>query len=87
MNNKLNLSVASITALAVGLLLGWQIKTVERPSTADSEVARPTASAERPAPDESALNRLRSRVKDLERQLAEAQRQPEPPAAQPAEPA
>ncbi len=70
MNARTIVSVA-VPALLCGALLGYFIRT----STPATET--PTAPAERPtkkaakSTDDAALNRLRKRIQDLERQLAE----------------
>ncbi len=74
----------AVPALIAGVAIGYAI----HPAPSDE---KPAAAAERPAPrvknasDESSLNRLRARIRELERQLAEASaRQTETRAAEPA---
>ena len=72
MNFKHTLVVA-VPALLCGAVLGF----LARPSTPAAAPAAPEAKAERPAKkakpqtDDAAMRRLRDRIKDLERQLAE----------------
>lgn len=66
----------ALPALLCGALLGYLVRPAasepERPSTAET----PSTQAPRKTTDDAALARLRARVKDLERQLAEATAKP-----------
>lgn len=75
---KSTVGLVTLLALLCGALLGYVLHTPPKASPAPD--AKATAgerkAARRPPTDDAALNRLRKRIQDLERQLAAARSQP-----------
>lgn len=76
MNTK-NLLVVGLPALLCGALLGYFVHTPEAPVVTQPAQVKPAKTrSTASSTDAAALNRLRHRVQDLERQLAAARAQP-----------
>lgn len=93
--DKRTILVSAVPALLCGALLGYFIHpATPAPQAPDGKVEQPAKKkTARPVSDDAALNRLRKRIQDLERQLAEKNAAPEkkekvvetpPPPSQPA---
>lgn len=92
--DKRTILVSAVPALLCGVLLGYFIHpATPAPQAPDGKVEQPAKKTARPVSDDAALNRLRRRIQDLERQLAEKDAAPEkkeeavetpPPPPQPA---
>ena len=70
--DKRTILVSAVPALLCGALLGYFIRpAAPAPQASEGKVEQPAKKTTRPTSDDVALNRLRKRIQDLERQLAE----------------
>ena len=70
--DKRAILISAVPALLCGALLGYFIHpATSLPQAPEGKVEQPAKKTARPATDDAALNRLRKRIQDLERQLAE----------------